>query len=480
MGQIWFITGSQDLYGKKTLEQVKENSIKISNSLSKSTGKDIIFKKLVVSKNEIDNIFKKVNYDDKCIGVILFAHTFSPAKMWVNALSKIDKPVLHLHTQFNKAIPPKKINMDYMNLHQSAHGDRELAHGMNVAGLSRDVVVGHFKDKEVVKKVKAWSDACVGIYSSTNLRMVRFGDNMNCVAVTDGNKVMAEKELGWTINTVGISELVKSVNSIKESEIDELMKEYKRKYTFAENCKKGKKFYDNVRYQAKLELGIEKYLIKGKYNAFTTNFDVLEGLDQLPGLASQRLMSKGYGFAGEGDWRTSALVYIFKQMTNNKGTSFMEDYSYDFEKGLALQAHMLEICPTISKTKPTIEVHELGIGGKDAPARLTFKGKEGKGFACSLVELNGKYRMLINKVNVVKAPYEMPNLPVAATFWKPAPNLEISSHAWLLAGGAHHTIFTTELTSEQIQTFTKFYDIQTIIIDENTNISQFEKELKFI
>ncbi len=478
MKQLWFITGSQDLYGEETLKQVKENSIEIVESLKKSTNKEIVFKQLARNKDEINKVFTEVNSNPDCMGVIVFAHTFTPAKMWINALSKVQKPVMHLHTQFNKCIPANDIDMDYMNLHQSAHGDRELAHGMNVAGLRRDVVAGHYESNHVIKVISKWAQACIGIDTSRNLRMVRFGDNMNCVAVTDGNKVMAEKELGWTINTVGIGDLVEYVDTVTEAEIDSLIKEYEAIYDFADNCKPGAELHENVRYQARLEIGIEKYLIAGNYSAFTTNFDVLHGLKQLPGLASQRLMEKGYGFAGEGDWRTSAMVHIMKQMTNNTQTSFMEDYTYDFELGLVLQSHMLEICPTISCTKPVIEVHELGIGGKNAPARLTFEGKSGKGIACSLVELNGKYRMLINKVEVVKVPYKMPNLPVAATFWKPEPNLEVSTHAWLLAGGAHHTIFSAKLSVEQVKTFTKYYDIETIVIDEDTTIKQFEKELR--
>lgn len=477
MKSIWFITGSQDLYGEETLKQVKENSETIVKSLAEATGQNIVFKQLARSKDEINDVFKEVNVSDECIGVILFAHTFSPAKMWVRALSNVAKPVLHLHTQFNKTIPANEIDMDYMNLHQSAHGDRELAHGMNVAGLRRDVVVGHYEAEHVVTAVSKWVDSCKGVDASLNFRMVRFGDNMNCVAVTDGNKVMAEKELGWTINTVGVGDLVEYVDAVTESEIDSLIEEYGKVYDFAENCAPGAEFHENVRYQARLEIGMERYLVDGDYSAFTTNFDILHGLKQLPGLASQRLMEKGYGFAGEGDWRTSAMVYIMKQMANNKGTSFMEDYTYDFELGYALQAHMLEICPTIGCTKPVIEVHHLGIGGKEAPARLTFEGKKGDGVACSLVELNGEYRMLVNTVEVKEVPYKMPNLPVAATFWKPEPSLEVSAHAWLLAGGAHHTIFSTELTVDQVKTFTKFYGIETIVIDEDTTIKQFEKEL---
>lgn len=477
MKQIWFITGSQDLYGDDTLRQVKENSIVIAKSLKESTGSEIVFKQLARSKEEINSVFTEVNSNDDCIGVIIFAHTFSPAKMWVNALSKVQKPVLHLHTQFNKTIPANEIDMDYMNLHQSAHGDRELAHGMNVAGLRRDVVVGHFTADHVIKVVGEWAQACIGVASSTKLRMVRFGDNMNCVAVTDGNKVMAEKELGWTVNTVGVGDLVEYVDAVTDAEIDQLITKYHQMYDFADNCKEGAEFHENVRYQAKLEIGMERYLVNGNYNAFTTNFDQLHGLDQLPGLASQRLMEKGYGFAGEGDWRTSAMTYILKQIANNKGTSFMEDYTYDFELGYALQAHMLEICPTVAITKPKIEVHHLGIGNRNAPARITFDGKKGAGIACSLVELNGTYRMLINKVEVMDVPYKMPNLPVAATFWKPEPSLEVSAHAWLLAGGAHHTIFSTEVTVAQMKTWTKFYGIETIVIDEDTTIKQFEKEL---
>lgn len=477
MKKIWFITGSQDLYGEETLKQVKANSEVIVKSLAEATGEAIEFKQLARSKDEINQVFKEVNTNEECMGVILFAHTFSPAKMWANALSDVKKPVMHLHTQFNKSIPANEIDMDYMNLHQSAHGDRELAHGMNVAGLRRDVLVGHYTSAHVIDGLKKWINACKGIAASTEFRMVRFGDNMNCVAVTDGNKVMAEMELGWTINTVGIGDLVEYVDAVTEAEIDSVIEEYEAKYDFAPNCKPGAEKHENVRYQARLEIAIERYLVDGNYNAFTTNFDILHGLKQLPGLAAQRLMEKGYGFAGEGDWRTSAMTYIMKVMANNVGTSFMEDYTYDFDLGIALQAHMLEVCPTIASSKPIIEVHELGIGGKEDPARLTFEGKPGRGIACSLVELNGKYRMLVNEIEVQEVPYKMPNLPVAATFWKPMPSLEVSAHAWLLAGGAHHTIMSTELTCEQIKTFTKFYDIETLVIDEDTTIKQFEKEL---
>ncbi len=478
MKQIWFITGSQDLYGEKTLKQVLENSEQIVKYLKMQTNQEIIFKALACSKEDIEQIFRQVNYEADCIGVIIFAHTFSPAKMWVNALSNVQKPVLHLHTQLNEEIPAKEIDMDYMNLHQSAHGDRELAHGMNVAGLRRDIVVGHYQSQDVITKVTNWVNACLGIDASKHLRIVRFGDNMNSVAVTDGNKVKAEKELGWTINTVGIGELVEYVNKVTELEVTNLLMEYQKEYDFADNCKFGTKLYENVRYQARLECAIERYLIDGNYQAFTTNFDVLHGLEQLPGLAVQRLMAKAYGFAGEGDWRTSGMTYIMKKMAHNQGTSFMEDYTYDFNRGLALQAHMLEICPTISQDKPKIEVHYLGIGNKDQPARLTFSGSKTHGLTCSLVELNGEYRMIVNTVEVVDAPYQMPKLPVAATFWKPNPSLEISAHAWLLAGGAHHTVFSSKLTIDQIKTFTQFYQIQTIIIDEETTIKQIELELQ--
>lgn len=477
MKKVWFITGSQTLYGDDTLRQVEENSKVIVDSLKEATGYDIEFKALVKSKEEINDVFTEVNSSKECAGVIVFAHTFTPAKMWVNALSKLDKPLLHLHTQFNRSIPKDEIDMDYMNLHQSAHGDRELAHGMNVAGLKRDVVVGHYQSEKVVEGVKRFCASSLGIDASRNFKMIRFGDNMNCVAVTDGNKVLAEKQLGWTIDTVGIADLVEYVDQVTEEEIDELIAEYSEIYDFADNCKPGAEFHDNVRYQAKIEIGLERILVDGGYSAFTTNFDQLTGLEQLPGLASQRMMAKGYGFAGEGDWRTSAMTHILKVMANNVNTSFMEDYTYDFDLGLALQAHMLEICPTIGDTKPVIEVHHLGIGDKNPPARLTFEGKASEGIAISLVELNGKLRMIINEVEVKPVPYKMPNLPVAATFWEPKPNLEVSAHAWLLAGGAHHTVYSGELTTEQIKTFTKFYGIETIVIDNDTTIKQIEKEL---
>lgn len=477
MKKVWFITGSQTLYGDETLRQVEENSKVIVESLKNATGYEIEFKALVKSKEEINDVFTEVNCSKECAGVIVFAHTFSPAKMWVNAFSKLDKPLLHLHTQFNKAIPANEIDMDYMNLHQSAHGDRELAHGMNVAGLKRDIVCGHYQSESVIEGVRQFCAAAQGIDASKNFRMVRFGDNMNCVAVTDGNKVLAEKQLGWTINTVGIADLVEYVDQVTEAQIDYLIEEYSTVYDFAENCKPGAEFHKNVRYQAKIEIGLEKYLIDGNYSAFTTNFDQLTGLEQLPGLAAQRMMEKGYGFAGEGDWRTSAMTHILKVMANNEQTSFMEDYTYDYEQGVALQAHMLEICPTIGSTKPVIEVNHLGIGDKDAPARLTFEGKPAEGIAISLVELNGALRMIVNEVEVKPVPYKMPNLPVAATFWEPKPCLEVSAHAWLLAGGAHHTVYSSKVTTEQVKSFTKFYGIETIVIDQDTTIKQIEKEL---
>ncbi len=477
MKEVWFVTASQHLYGEETLKEVKVNSEKIVENLRSKTDRNIKFKALATTKEQINEIFNQINYDDNCIGVIVYAHTFSPAKMWVNAFKNLRKPLLHMHTQLNKVIPCKDIDMDYMNLHQSAHGDRELAFGMNAANLKRTTVVGHYQNQKVVTKIKKWYDSVKAIDKSRRLRIIRFGDNMNNVAVTDGNKVLAEKELGWTIHTVGIGDLVTYVEQITDAEVDELMAEYDRLYKYAENCKVGQKMHKNVRYQAKLELAIEKYLVKNNYQAFTTNFDILHGLEQLPGLAAQRLMAKGYGFAGEGDWRTSAMVYLMKQMSNNMQTSFMEDYTYDYEQGLILEAHMLEICPSIAESRPKIEVHPLSIGGKSDPARLTFCGQSADGIAVSLVENNGKYRMLINTVEVMPAPYEMPKLPVAATFWWPKPNLEVSAHCWLIAGGAHHTVYSAMVDIEQIDVFTKYYNIETILIDENTKIRQFEKEL---
>lgn len=476
--EIWFVVASQHLYGDEVLQQVEKNTKKITSYLETKIKVNIKLQPVMTNKEDINNLVKEVNFTNECVGVIIWAHTFSPAKMWIHALDKLQKPLLHLHTQLNNEIPYETIDMDYMNLHQSAHGDRELAYAISNSNASCTTVVGHYQDGEVLEKIENWYVASCAIKSSEKLRIVRFGDNMNCVADTDGNKVIAEKKLGWTINTVDTNELVKVIEKITKDEVDQLIDIYKEEYSWDSQCVEGKTLFENVFYQARLELGIKLYLVQNNYQAFTTNFDNLCGLDQLPGLAVQRLMADGYGFGAEGDWRTAGLVYLFKQMSENINTSFMEDYTYDFEKGLILQSHMLEVCPTIAAEKPKILVEELSIGGKKAPARLVFTGKIGEGITGSLIEKNGELRLIINKVDVVSLPKSMPNLPVAATFWKPRPSLKLCAEAWLMLGGAHHTAYSGNLNYQTIEIFTKFYGIDIVLIDENLDVKNIERGVR--
>ncbi len=476
--EVWFVTGSQHLYGKETLKQVDVDSETIANALNASAKipVKIVFKPVVTTPTEIYDICLAATTDKNCIGLITWMHTFSPAKMWIAGLSVLNKPFLHLHTQFNRDIPWNEIDMDFMNLNQSAHGDREFGFICTRLRLNRKVVVGHWQDENVVDKIAVWTRAAMGYNESKGLKICRFGDNMREVAVTEGDKVEAQIKLGWQISYHGVGDLVQSVDVVTESEVDELMKEYNAKYTIASAE------LENIRYQAKIEIGLKRLLDKYGYKAFTTNFEDLTGLKQLPGLASQRLMEQGYGFGAEGDWKQSAMVRIMKVMSQGLkgGCSFMEDYTYhlDPKQPAVLSAHMLEICPSVAESKPTIEVHPLGIGGKDAPARFVFNVPEGKGINATLVDMGGRMRMIVNPVTVVK-PEALPKLPVARALWVPEPNLEIGAHAWILAGGAHHTSFSMALNTEYMEDFAEMLGIEFVIIDNDTNIREFKKELKW-
>jgi L-arabinose isomerase len=476
--ELWFVTGSQHLYGEETLKQVAEDSKTIVDGLNQSGNLPvkIVFKPTVKTSNEIYDLCIDANTEKKCIGLITWMHTFSPAKMWIAGLNVLSKPFLHLHTQFNRDIPWNDIDMDFMNLNQSAHGGREFGFICSRMRLNRKVVVGHWQDSNVHHKIAIWMRAAVAYNESQGLKICRFGDNMREVAVTEGDKVEAQKVLGWQISAHGVGDLVQSMNEIPDSDVDALFEEYKKQYNIVGNDDK------NIKYQAKIELGMKKFLDQHNYKVFTTNFEDLHGMEQLPGLASQRLMEQGYGFGAEGDWKQAALVRLMKVMSAGMegGCSFMEDYTYHLDPAqpAILSAHMLEICPSIADGKPNIEVHPLGIGGKDAPARFVFNVPEGRGVNASLVDMGGRLRMIVNPVQVIK-PQPLPKLPVARALWVPEPNLETGAAAWILAGGAHHTSFSMALDVEYLEDFTEMLGIEFMLIDKDTNIRDFKKELKF-
>lgn len=475
--EIWFVTGSQHLYGEDTLKQVNKDAEIIAKGLSDAADipVKIVFKPAVTTPDEIFHVCQEANTTVKCIGIITWMHTFSPAKMWIAGLKVLNKPFLHLHTQFNRDIPWNEIDMDFMNLNQSAHGGREFGFICTRLGLNRKVVVGHWKDREVQQKVGIWARAAIGHYESNGLKICRFGDNMREVAVTEGDKVEAQKILGWQISYHGVGDLAESVNSVSEHEIAALMDEYAQKYNLAGNEN------ESVRYQARIELGMKKFLEMYSYHAFTTNFEDLHGLKQLPGLAVQRLMEQGYGFGAEGDWKQSALVRIMKVMSEGMtgGCSFMEDYTYHFDplQPSVLSAHMLEICPSVAEGKPKIEVHPLGIGGKEDPARLVFNVPEGRGLNVTLVDMGGRMRMIVNPVKLIR-PKALPKLPVARALWVPEPDLKTGAEAWILAGGAHHTSFSMALSTEYLEDLAEMFDLEMIVIDNNTNIRELKKELR--
>ncbi len=478
---FWFVTGSQHLYGPKTLEQVKSDSEAIVKELNAKGdfSYSIEYKALLTTPDEITKLMKEANNDETCAGIIGWMHTFSPAKMWIKGLSILDKPFLHLHTQYNRDIPWNDIDMDFMNLNQSAHGGREFGFINTRLRIPRKVVVGYWEDEKVLKQLEDFMNVCVAAGESKSLKIARFGDNMRFVAVTEGDKVEAEIKFGWEINTYAVGDLVKYVDAVTDAEVDALYDEYKQQYVIEDESDAS---VASIRYQAKIEIGMEKFLVEGGFGAFTTTFEDLYGLKQLPGLAVQRLMEKGYGFAGEGDWKTAAMVRLTKIMGMNgtKGTSFMEDYTYHMDPAnpMVLGAHMLEVCPTIADSDVSIKVKPLGIGGKDAPARFTFDCKAGEALNASLVDMGGRMRLIINKVDAVKAPNQMPNLPVAQAMWVPQPSLEEGARAWILSGGAHHTVYSLDVSAEQLMDFAEIFDIETVLIDENTNVFTLRQELK--
>lgn len=473
--EFWFVTGSQFLYGPETLAQVEQNSKQIVQGLNESGHLPfpVIYKDTIKTNEEVTALVKQANYEDTCAGVITFCHTFSPSKMWINGFSLLQKPYLHFHTQFNESIPNEEIDMDYMNLHQSAHGDRE--HGFIAARmrLPRKIVVGYWRNEAVQKKIGAWMRTAIGVAISKGLKVMRFGDNMREVAVTEGDKVEVQMKLGWQVNTWPVGNLVEVMNAVTEAEIDALMAEYESNYEIATDL------LDTVRYQAREQLAIQKMLDEQGCMAFSNTFQDLYGMQQLPGLASQDLMRRGYGYGGEGDWKVSALTAIMKAMAKGMpgGTAFMEDYTYDLKNGLALGSHMLEVCPSIAANKPKIEVHALGIGDRNPPARLVFEGKAGKAIVASLVDMGGRLRLIVQDIECVAPTQTMPNLPVARVMWRPLPSLEIGAECWILAGGAHHTVLSYDCTAEMMRDWARIMDIEFVHITADSKPEQLEQEL---
>ncbi|MCU4174288.1 L-arabinose isomerase [Carboxylicivirga sp. N1Y90] len=484
--EVWLVTGSQHLYGQKTLDQVASHSKEIAAAFDASSDipVKVVCKPTGTGSAEIHKICREANGAENCIGLITWMHTFSPAKMWIHGLQELRKPILHLHTQYNKEIPWKEIDMDFMNLNQSAHGDREFGHIMARMRMDRKVVVGHWQDPKVVSKVAGWSRVAAAWADSQDMLIIRFGDQMNNVAVTDGDKVEAERVFGYHVDYSPIADLVKVQDNVSDEDVAELVKIYESEYDLADNCKEGGEARNQVVHAARIEIGLRRYLEKKGAKAFTTNFDDLEGVDQLPGLASQRLMADGYGFGAEGDWKTAALCrqmwFMSQGMSDYKGCSFLEDYTLNFdgEKSSILQAHMLEVCPLIADHKPKLEVHPLGIGGKNDPARLVFTSKTGSGVAATVIDMGSRFRMIINTVDCIDS-QELPKLPVASALWIPQPNFEVGAAAWILAGGTHHTSFSYDLTVEDLQDFAEMAGIEAVVIDKGTKIPEFKKELQW-
>ncbi len=483
--EVWFVTGSQHLYGEETLKQVTQHSQTIAASLNDEPQipVSIIFKPTVKTAEEIYHVCQEANNTKKCIGIIAWMHTFSPAKMWIGGLKILQKPLLHLHTQFNRDIPWSTIDMDFMNLNQSAHGDREFGFMMTRMRMNRKVVTGHWQDAKTLEHLNAWSRAAAGWHDWQGARFARFGDNMRNVAVTEGDKVEAEIKFGYSVNTYGIGDLVKVINETSDAAIDDLVSEYADCYTLMPSLLKGGEHHQSLRDAAKIEAGLQTFLEQGNFKGFTDTFEDLHGMSQLPGIAAQRLMAKGYGFAGEGDWKTAALVRAMKVMGSGLkgGNSFMEDYTYHFDPNnqLVLGAHMLEICESIADGNPSCEIHPLGIGGKADPVRLVFNSAPGPAINASLVDMGNRFRLLVNEVVAVAPIQSLPNLPVARVLWKPYPDMQTGCTAWILAGGAHHTCYSQNLSAENIQDFAEMARIEFVLIGKNTDLYQFRNELRW-
>lgn len=485
--QFWFCTGSQDLYGQECLEHVAEHSKIMVDRLNESgiLPYEVVWKPTLLTNAMIRQTFNEANAEKTCAGVITWMHTFSPAKSWILGLQEYRKPLLHLHTQFNREIPYDSIDMDFMNENQSAHGDREYGHIVSRMRMERKVIVGFWDDKEVQKRIASWMRTAVGVIESSHIRVMRIADNMRNVAVTEGDKVEAQIKFGWEVDAYPVNEIADAVNQVSKGDTDALVEEYYDKYDILLEGRDAHEFRRHVAVQAQIEIGVERFLEEKNYQAIVTHFGDLGCLQQLPGLAIQRLMEKGYGFGGEGDWKTAAMVRLMKIMTQGKkdakGTSFMEDYTYNLVPGKEgiLEAHMLEVCPTIAEGPISIKCQPLSMGDREDPARLVFTSKTGKGIATSLIDLGDRFRLIINEVNCKKVEQPMPNLPVATAFWTPEPSLQTGAEAWILAGGAHHTAFSYDLTSEQMGDWAAAMGIEAVYIDKDTTIRNLKNELRW-
>lgn len=482
--QLWFITGSQHLYGEEVLRTVAEHSRKIVEGLrdTQQIPLDLTLKPVLTAPEAIWELCGAANSAPNCAGIIIWMHTFSPAKMWLNGLRILAKPVLHLHTQFNRDLPWGSIDMDFMNLNQSAHGDREFGHLAARIGLRRKVVAGHWEDPEVSGQIATWSRATAGWHESQRLKIARFGDNMREVAVTEGDKVEAQARFGYSVNGYGVGDLACKIQQVSDAETETLLAEYDERYLVAEPLRAGGERRESLRDAAKIELGLRAFLQDGGFGAFTDTFQDLRGLKQLPGIAVQRLMAEGYGFGAEGDWKTAALVRTMKVMAAGLpgGTSFMEDYTYDLgTTPQVLGAHMLEICPSIAGDKESLEIHPLSIGGKADPVRLVFTAPAGPAVNASIIQVGSRFRMLVNEIDVVEPPEPLPKLPVARAVWVPRPNLRTAAAAWIYAGGAHHTGFSQALRMEHLQDFAEMADVEFLPIDSATDLRQFRNELRW-
>ena len=474
--EFWFIVGSQDLYGEEVLRTVAARAQEMATELSKDLPYPLVYKVTAMSNRQITEVIRQANYDDTCLGIITWCHTFSPSKMWINGFADLQKPYCHFATQYNLEIPNEEIDMDFMNLNQAAHGDRE--HGFIAARMRmpRKVIAGYWKDPEVRRRIAKWMRVCIGVQASRTMKVMRFGDNMREVAVTEGDKVETQIKLGWQVNTWATGDLVNEMAKVTDAEIDELFAVYKKEYDIAT---------DNIaaiRYQAREEIAMKKMMDRNGCRAFSNTFQDLYGMEQLPGLASQHLMAQGYGYGGEGDWKVSAMTAVIKAMGENENGSsgFMEDYTYHLVKGkeCSLGAHMLEVCPSLAATKPRIETHHLGIGMNEKdPARLVFDGKAGKAIVASLIDMGGRMRLIVQDIEAIKPIMDMPNLPVAKVMWKAMPDLATGVECWITAGGAHHTTLSYDVDAEMLRDWARIMDIEFVHIGKDTTVESLEQQL---
>ena len=482
--EVWFVVGSQHLYGEQALQQVNANAEQVVRHLNQQNPFiQIKLKTLATTPEQILSVCQAANNEENCVGLIAWMHTFSPAKMWIAGLSQLNKPLVQFHTQFNRNIPWNAIDMDYMNLHQTAHGDREFGFLVSRLRKPRTIVVGHWQSDSVRQKLDRWMRVCAAIYDQKHLKIARFGDNMRQVAVTEGDKVEAQIKFGYSVNGYGVYELVNSINAVSDADVEALVKEYEADYQLVDSLQKTGEKRTALLDSARIELGLKAFLEKGGFKAFTDTFENLNSMKQLPGLPVQRLMAQGYGFGGEGDWKTAALVRAIKVMGHGlpKGSSFMEDYTYNLDENneLVLGAHMLEICPSIAQDKPVLDIKPLGIGGKEDPTRLIFTAKTGVAVNATIVDMGNRFRMVVAELDAVDKPQAMPNLPVGHAFWKLKPNFDVGTQAWILAGGAHHSAFSLDVDSEMLRIFAEYFEIEFIHIHDKTELAALKNELRW-